>query len=69
MSTGESKKAIFAALAANIGIALSKFAAFVITGSSSMLAEGVHSLADSGNQGLLLLGGKLVFDGMHWLLA
>ena len=58
MSTGESKKAIFAALAANIGIALSKFAAFVITGSSSMLAEGVHSLADSGNQGLLLLGGK-----------
>jgi len=58
MSTGESKKAIFAALAANVGIAISKFAAFFITGSSSMLAEGVHSLADSGNQGLLLLGGK-----------
>src|SRR3982750_2299098 len=58
MSTGESKKAIFAALAANVGIAISKFIAFFITGSSSMLAEGVHSLADSGNQGLLLLGGK-----------
>jgi len=58
MATGGSNKAIFAALAANLGIAITKFGAFVITGSTSMLAESVHSLADTGNQGLLLLGGK-----------
>src|SRR5689334_18720633 len=58
MSAGGSTKAIIAALLANMGIALAKFVAFVLTGSSSMLAEGVHSVADTSNQALLLLGGK-----------
>lgn len=56
MSQGGSTKAIVAALAANAGIAVAKFIGFAITGSSSMLAEGVHSVADTSNQGLLLLG-------------
>jgi len=51
-------RAIIAALAANLGIALTKFIAYLLTRSSSMLAESVHSLADSGNQLLLLLGGR-----------
>ena len=58
MSTEGGTKAIVAALVANLGIAVTKFAAFLLTRSSSMLAESVHSLADSGNQALLLLGGK-----------
>ncbi|GAC66202.1 cation diffusion facilitator family transporter [Gordonia soli] len=56
MSVEGSKRAIIAALLANAGIALAKFVGFLITGSSSMLAEAVHSVADTSNQGLLLLG-------------
>lgn len=60
MSTEGGTKAVVAALTANMSIAVAKFAAWAITGgaASSMLAEGIHSLADSGNQVLLLVGGK-----------
>ncbi|MBA2561275.1 MAG: cation diffusion facilitator family transporter [Propionibacteriales bacterium] len=58
MSTESSPKAIIAALLANLGIAATKIIAWVLTGASSMLAEAIHSIADSGNQGLLLLGSK-----------
>jgi divalent metal cation (Fe/Co/Zn/Cd) transporter len=49
MSTGGSTRAIIAALIANLGIAIAKFGGFLFTGSSSMLAESIHSVADTGN--------------------
>ena len=58
MAADGGTKAVVAALLANSGIAVTKFLAFLLTGSSSMLAESIHSVADAGNQGLLLLGGK-----------
>lgn len=58
MSAEGSPRAVIAALLANLGIAVSKFVAFLVTGSSAMLAESVHSVADTGNQGLLLFGGR-----------
>lgn len=56
--TDGSKKAIVAAFFANLGIALAKFVGFLLTRSAGMLAEAVHSLADTGNQALLFLGGS-----------
>jgi cation diffusion facilitator family transporter len=53
---GSGGRSVLAAFAANLGIAATKFVAFLITGSASMLAESVHSVADSGNQALLLIG-------------
>ncbi len=58
MAGQESTKAIAAAFAANSGIAVAKFVGFLVTGSSALLAESVHSVADAGNQGLLFLGGR-----------
>jgi cation diffusion facilitator family transporter len=55
---GGSRKAIIAALIANGGIAVAKFVGFAITGAASLLAEAVHSVADTSNQALLLLGGR-----------
>jgi cation diffusion facilitator family transporter len=53
-----STRAILAAFLANLGIAIAKFAAFLVTGAASMLAESIHSVADTGNQALLAFGGR-----------
>ena len=58
MATDGSARSVITALGANLGVAVAKFVAAAITGSASMLAEGVHSVADSGNQVLLLVGGR-----------
>ncbi|WGV27419.1 cation diffusion facilitator family transporter [Halotia branconii] len=56
MATDSSKKTIFAAMGANLAIAITKFIAAAITGSSAMISEGIHSIVDTGDQLLLLLG-------------
>jgi len=56
--SGGGTRAVVAALLANLGIAATKFVAFTLTRSSSMLAEAIHSVADSGNQALLLVGAR-----------
>jgi cation diffusion facilitator family transporter len=58
VSANESPKAVIAALLANLGIAVTKIIAYALTGAASMLAEAIHSFADSGNQVLLLFGGR-----------
>jgi cation diffusion facilitator family transporter len=58
VSSEGSTRAILAALGANIGIAITKFFAAGVSGSASMFAEGIHSVADSGNQVLLIIGGR-----------
>jgi cation diffusion facilitator family transporter len=58
MTAGSGTKAVVAAMLANAGIAIAKFVGFLITRASSLLAESIHSVADSGNQALLLLGGQ-----------
>lgn len=58
VSTEGGRKAIIAAASANLGIAVTKFAAWALTGASSMLAEAIHSTADTGNQLLLMIGGR-----------
>src|SRR5215208_136237 len=60
---GHGRTAVVAALLANLGIAVAKFAGFVVTGASSMLAEAFHSVADSGNQAMLLFGGRVARRG------
>jgi cation diffusion facilitator family transporter len=58
MAASGGTRAVIAALLANTGIAVTKFIAYLLTGASSMLAESVHSVADAGNQVLLLIGGR-----------
>lgn len=68
MSASGGKKAVIAALLSNAVIAVAKFVGFLVTGSSAMLAESVHSVADTGNQALLLLGlrrSQRVSDKVH----
>ncbi len=68
MAASGGTKAVITAMTANAGIAIAKFVAFFVTGSAAMLAESIHSVADTSNQALLLLGGrraKRVADDRH----
>ncbi|MEH2061183.1 MAG: cation diffusion facilitator family transporter [Nostoc sp.] len=68
MATDSSKKTIFAAMGSNLAIAITKFIAASITGSSAMISEGIHSVVDTGNQLVLLLGisrSKKLADDSH----
>ncbi len=67
MAATGSRKAILAALIANSGIAVAKFLGFLVTRSSAMLAEAVHSVADVSNQGLLLGTDGSAISGRSWL--
>lgn len=58
MAVGGGTKAVITAMLANAGIAIAKFVAYLVTGSAAMLAESIHSVADTANQALLLLGGR-----------
>jgi len=58
MAVGGSTRAVVTAMLANAGIAIAKFVAYLVTGSAAMLAESIHSVADTANQALLLLGGR-----------
>jgi Co/Zn/Cd efflux system component len=60
---GHGTKAVVVALLANLGIAVAKFVGYLVTGASSMLAEALHSVADSGNQAMLLAGSRLARRG------
>ena len=61
--SGQGTRAVIAALLANLGIAVAKFVGFLLTGASSMLAEAFHSVADSGNQAVLIVGGRVAERG------
>jgi divalent metal cation (Fe/Co/Zn/Cd) transporter len=56
MASGSSHKTVYAAISSNLAIAVTKFIAAGISGSSAMIAEGIHSVVDTGNELLLLLG-------------
>ena len=69
MSAEGGTKAVIAALVANTFIAVTKFGSWALTGASSILAEAIHSVADAGNQVLLLVGGRRSQRAATWFEA